>query len=143
MSALFTDMLVVVAVAMTVAVGGDTEELMREDVWEVAGLCEDLKAIGRSCSYSDDSVECAELRSRYYRPCRYDVWRAIRVAVPDRGVRSGPDRTLYAPEWVPVEATALAALVGPAKRVLCPLGRAGGPGKLRPRPPAEVPHSPR
>jgi hypothetical protein len=45
MSALFTDMLVVVAVAMTVAVGGDTEELMREDVWEVAGLCEDLKAL--------------------------------------------------------------------------------------------------
>jgi hypothetical protein len=36
MSALFTDMLVVVAVAVTLAVGGDTEELMREDVWEVA-----------------------------------------------------------------------------------------------------------
>ena len=37
MSALFTDMLVVVAVAVTVAVGGDTEELMREDVWEWRG----------------------------------------------------------------------------------------------------------
>ena len=48
-----------VAVVMFLAIGGDTEEQMLEEVWELTGACDALKATGRPCDY-DDGIGVSE-----------------------------------------------------------------------------------
>ena len=48
---------------MFLAIGGDTEEQMLEEVWELTGACDALKATGRPCDYDDGTPECQKIHS--------------------------------------------------------------------------------
>ena len=104
--------LAAVTMVMFLAIGGDTEDAMQEDVWEVAGLCEPLKATGRSCDYEDDTEECQAARARH-RPCVFSLDNIIRMMKKGededaRAVREYPakerkvvKRTWHCLPWIP------------------------------------------
>ena len=92
----------VTVLAMHLAIGGNTEKEMREDVWQAAGLCDDLDAIGRPCSYADDTPECAE-QTRRNRPCGFSIGNILRVLGEDPALPLYYEVPLLEPRWVPSE----------------------------------------
>jgi hypothetical protein len=94
---------VYVATAMFLAIGGDTEEDMKHDVWRQAGLCV------KQCHWLDESPECKRRLARNL-PCEVNHPRAIFWD----SYRHEPERPwdprspsalweqhLLAPQWVP------------------------------------------
>jgi hypothetical protein len=88
------------------AIGGDTEDAMQEDVWEQGGLCEPAKATGRPCDYEDGTEECQKARARN-RPCVFSMDNFIRMlkrgddaddARAVRAVKRTEKRTWH---WIP------------------------------------------
>ena len=61
---------VYVATALFLAIGGDTEGVMKDDVWRQAGLCD------RQCHWADASPECARREARNL-PCEVNHPRAM------------------------------------------------------------------
>ena len=53
---------VVVGFAVNLAIGGDTDEAMREHVWRQAGLCD------KQCDWDDGTGACQTRQARW-RPC--------------------------------------------------------------------------
>jgi hypothetical protein len=61
MSAVVAEMAAVTMV-MFLAIGGDTEDAMKEDVWRQAGLCD------KYCHWIDETPECKRQQARFL-PC--------------------------------------------------------------------------
>ena len=51
-----------VTMVMFLAIGGDTEDAMKEDVWRQAGLCD------KYCHWIDETPECKRQQARFL-PC--------------------------------------------------------------------------
>lgn len=92
---------VYVATALFLAVGGETEDEMKHDVWRQAGLCTTY------CHWEDETPECKRQTARNL-PCEVDRMRAHfwddYLHEPERAWNASSklwEMPLLAPEWVP------------------------------------------